>query len=142
MGERKTFLDRALGNYKVAELTLQTMSNDDVCLDICAYHLQQTIELVLKYILELNGIEYPKTHKIEQLIQIAADNDVDLFLTEYIDDHSEMLSSWEAESRYKSSFSVELRKLNKAIKEIGVYLDIVQKNLNSNEESLNTLNLF
>ena len=87
MGERKTFLDRALGNYKVAELTLQTMSNDDVCLDICAYHLQQTIELVLKYILELNGIEYPKTHKIEQLIQIAADNDVDLFLTEYIDDH-------------------------------------------------------
>lgn len=42
MEERKTFLDRALGNYKVAELTLQTMSNDDVCLDICAYHLQQT----------------------------------------------------------------------------------------------------
>ena len=35
MGERKTFLDRALGNYKVAELTLQTMSNDDVFRYLC-----------------------------------------------------------------------------------------------------------
>ncbi|MGN0292536.1 MAG: hypothetical protein ACI4D3_00870 [Lachnospiraceae bacterium] len=34
-----------------------------------------------------------------------------LIITDWIDDHSEMLSEWEAETRYNMDFLVEKRKL-------------------------------
>ncbi|MDD7389797.1 MAG: type II secretion system protein GspK [Lachnospiraceae bacterium] len=45
-------------------------------------------------------------------------------ITDWIDDHSEMLSEWEAESRYNMDFLVEKRKLDRAMKEIREFLTV------------------
>ena len=60
----------------------------------------------------------PNTHKITKLLAMTADNGANLVITDWIDDHSEMLSEWEAETRYNMDFIVEKRKLGRAMEEI------------------------
>lgn len=45
-------------------------------------------------------------------------NGANLTVTDWVDDHSEMLSEWEAETRYNMDFMVEKRKLDRAMDEI------------------------
>lgn len=66
----------------------------------------------------------PKTHDIDQLIRIARQNNVNLHLSEYIDDHSEMFTLWESRTRYVLNYQLELNKVEKAMKAVGEYLKI------------------
>ena len=91
----ETLLDKAVHNYNVAIMIYNSMEGDESYLNYVGYHLQQTLELAMKYLLEENGIIYPKTHDIDQLIRIARQNNVNLYLAEYIDDHGEMFILWE-----------------------------------------------
>ena len=63
----------------------------------------------------------PNTHKITKLLSMITDNGGGLVITDWIDDHSEMLSEWEAETRYNMDFMVERRKLDRAMEEIGLF---------------------
>lgn len=78
--------------------------------------------MAIKYLLEQSGVEYPKTHDIDQLIRLAAEKDVELFLADYIEDHAEMLSQWEAKPRYVIGCSIAQRKIERALEEIDSYL--------------------
>lgn len=49
----------------------------------------------------------PGTHRIAKLLQMVHHNGANLIITEWVDDHAEMLSEWEAESRYNMDFVVE-----------------------------------
>lgn len=114
----RTLFDKAVSNYNTALILKRFMGEDEAQLNAAAYHLQQAIELALKYLLEMDGVEYPKTHDIEQLIRLAAANGVDLRLPEYIEDHAEMFSQWEAKTRYIVGYLVEEKKITKAIRAI------------------------
>lgn len=82
---------------------------------------QQAVEKVLKGALECVGVTVPNTHKITKLLSMITDNGGGLVITDWIDDHSEMLSEWEAETRYNMDFMVERRKLDRAMEEIGLF---------------------
>ena len=58
----------------------------------------------------------PNIHKVSKLVKMVSDNGANLVLTDWIDDHSEMLSEWEAQTRYDMDFLVEKRKLDTAMK--------------------------
>ena len=122
----RTLYDKAVENLGVAKMIHAQMGDDEIYLNSIGYHLQQAVEIAMKYILEQNGIEYPHTHRIEYLISLAEQNEVDLALTEYIDEHSEMLSSWEANTRYITSYNLERRKVEKALTEVSEYLNNVR----------------
>ena len=122
MAEAMTLFDKALSNFNAARILRDFMGDDEEQLNIIAYHLQQSLEFSIKYSLEMNGIEYPKTHSIEQLVRIAEKNSVDLNLGEYIEEHCEMFSSWEEKSRYILGYLVEIKKIDRAIKEVDDYL--------------------
>jgi HEPN domain-containing protein len=77
----------------------------------------------LKYQLEMSGIEYPKTHDIDQLLRIGKENGAELLVTEYIEDHSEMFSLWEARTRYVLNYHLEERKIDAALKGVKELLD-------------------
>ena len=123
MPQARTLYDKAVANFKSAVLIFDNREGDEEQLNACAYHLQQSVEFALKYLLEQNGIEYPKTHDIETLIRIGTRRNAYLYLTAYIEDHAEMFSQWEAKSRYIIGYLVEERKIAKAIPEIGSYLE-------------------
>ena len=62
---------------------------------------------------------------------MISDHGANIALTSWIDDHSEMLSEWEAETRYNMDFIVEKRKLDRAMEEIEIFfrLNGIQKEL-------------
>ena len=105
-------------DYETAEMLWKTSWEDEMILNNAAYHLQQAVEKVLKGALECVGVTVPNTHKITKLVSMVINNGANLVITEWIDDHSEMLSEWEVESRYNMDFLVERRKLDRAMEEI------------------------
>ena len=114
----ETLFDKAKQNLKVAESIYSTIAiNDEAYLNYVGYHIQQALELSIKYMLEMNGVNYPKTHDIDQLIRLANINNVELYLNEYIDDHSEMFSLWEARTRYILNYRLEKRKIERYIRQ-------------------------
>ena len=121
---------------KVAESIYSTIAiNDEAYLNYVGYHIQQALELSIKYVLEMNGVNYPKTHDIDQLIRLANINNVDLYLNEYIDDHSEMFSLWEARTRYILNYRLEKRKIERSLMETKSYLDVIDKTMNRHMEN-------
>lgn len=130
MRKYETLLDKAKQSFTVAQIIYKTMAaTDDAYLNYVGYHLQQSVELAIKFVLEMNGIEYPKTYDITQLIQFAEKKDINLFLSEYIDEHSEMLSTWEDKTRYMLNYRLESRKIDKAIDAISNYFNTLEKEL-------------
>ena len=97
-------------DYETAAMIWRTPYNDEMILNNAAYHLQQAVEKVLKGALECVGITVPNTHKISKLVKMISDHGANLILTDWIDDHSEMLGEWEAQTRYDMDFLVEKRK--------------------------------
>lgn len=122
-----TLLTRARHQFELASGIYQYLVNDELYFNDVAYHLQQAVEMAMKYSLEMNGVEYPKTHDIDQLISIANRNNVTIPLTDYIDDHAGTLSVWEARTRYVMDLRVEKRKIEKALPEIDKYLSECEK---------------
>ena len=111
-------------DYETAAMIWRTPYNDERILSKAAYHLQQAVEQVLTGALECVGIPVPNTHKISKLVKMISDHGANLILTDWIDDHSEMLGEWEAQTRYDMDFLVEKRKLDAAMNEIRIFLDV------------------
>lgn len=123
MPETKNLFDKALTNFDCAKLIRNTIENEnEEMINLVAYHLQQSVELSLKYTLEMNGVSYPNVHRIEDLIRLAKNNNINLHINEYIKEHDALLSSWEANTRYIIGYLVELEKIDKAIEELEKYL--------------------
>lgn len=122
MSETKNLLDKALTNFDCAKIIRKSIFNEDEeMINLVGYHLQQSIELSIKHTLEMNGVEYPSTHRIEDLIRIAKINNVNLHINDYIKEHDALLSSWEANTRYIVGYLIELEKIDRAIIELESY---------------------
>ena len=95
---------------------------------ILAKNIYESVELTLKYILFMNGIDFPKVHSINQLINVFEKNDMLDLIPEYIDDNSDMITNWESQTRYILDYQIARRKIVKAFPEI--------ENLISNVEEM------
>lgn len=123
MNKTNNLLDKALTNYDAAKIIRNSIKDEnEEMINLVGYHLQQSIELSIKYTLEMNGVEYPSTHRIEDLIKIAKTNKINLYLNEYIKEHDALLTSWESNTRYIIGYLIELEKIDKALPEIEKYL--------------------
>ncbi len=52
--KNQTLLDKAMQNLYCAKALFQSLGNDEVYLNYVGYHLQQAVEMSIKYNLELN----------------------------------------------------------------------------------------
>ena len=61
------------------------------------FHLQQSVEKLIKSLLSHQGIKYPRTHDIEKLIEICYSNHIPLpeYIIKFID-----LTDYASEGRY------------------------------------------
>ena len=123
MNKTNNLLDKALTNYDAAKIIRNSIKDEnEEMINLVGYHLQQSIELSIKYTLEMNGVEYLSSHRIEDLIKIAKTNKINLYLNEYIKEHDALLTSWESNTRYIIGYLIELEKIDKAFPEIEKYL--------------------
>jgi HEPN domain-containing protein len=123
----ETLLTRAKDNLRAAKTLFQAGSGDDDFCNIVGYHLQQATELFIKYQLEQSGVHYPKVHEIETLLRIARENNTEIIMTDYVVDHAETVSAWEAKTRYVLSYLVERRTIEKMLPEIEKSIELYQE---------------
>lgn len=112
----------AYRDYQAAAALYRISEPDEMYFNIVAYHLQQCVEKVVKGALECVGVTVPNTHRITKLLQMVMHNGANITVSDWLDDHSEMLSEWEAESRYNMDFVVEKRKIDCAMSQIALFL--------------------
>ena len=90
--------------------------------NIAAYHLQQAAEKILKYQIyqAASTVDHHRmyTHDISRLIDYARNQKLDLIIPEYIWDHANSITDWEAGSRYDIGFTIRIDVLKKCYEAI------------------------
>ena len=90
--------------------------------NIAAYHLQQASEKIIKYqiykVLSDTDNRKMYTHDLSKLREYADSEGIPLIVPEYIDDHLNSITDWEAGSRYDIGFSIRIDTLKKCAEAI------------------------
>ena len=81
------------------------MDIDDAYVDECCYNLQQAIEMGLKAVVELNGLDIAENHDLRANLNVLNKNGIKLEMEKDIRSMASTLYSWETEARYKDSFT-------------------------------------
>jgi len=103
----RTLLDMAAENLKAKDAILEKYPDDDGMLNYAGYHLQQAIELMLKHVLEMHGIKYPRTHDIGDLVDLLPDPYTEI--AEDIGDNARDITHLESNTRYRKDYFVSSR---------------------------------
>lgn len=123
MEKEITLLDKAKANYKVAKILLNN-AHDDCMLCLVGFHLQQAVEIAIGYQLKINeAFDIPFWERdLDQIIRIARERNIDIYMTDYIYEHSEMFAAWKDKAS-ATGYSIERRKIEKAMPEVERYLE-------------------
>lgn len=94
-------------DLRAAELMLA--EPDDFAPRIAAYHVQQCIEKCIKQALRLYGVNYTKTHRILDLIDMLPDGQrvFSAEVLERLEISGNRIADWEAKTRYASGYLVK-----------------------------------
>jgi HEPN domain-containing protein len=105
---------KARTDLKVAKNILEDFENGDneLDLEVIMFHLQQSVEKLLKALLAYNRLHFTKTHSIEYLLDAVYENNIEL-----IDNANELipLTEFAVEGRY-SIINDDLYDVDKYIK--------------------------
>jgi len=115
MRKKVTLLDRAKADLATAELMLKS-TNDDVFIDVAAYHAQQCIEKAIKFLIGLEGKTYIADHRLSVIIEDLSDEEV----IKLVDNIEISIDSWATTARYKSTIAA-------SAKEVTAILDVCKK---------------
>ena len=96
--KKRNLLQRAGYDFRCALLGLQHYSGDEFELDIVAYHVQQTIEKLMKWELEKVGARFSFTHEVHILYQEMLD--AGLCPGEWIINHYAVINDYATKTRY------------------------------------------
>lgn len=107
-------LSRAKVCYANAEFDYRKMMEDDCFVDGCCYNLQQSIEMSLKFLVELAGEAYAENHDIRANLNKLRFLNVVVPGEEKLRAMASTLYSWETESRYKESFVASIADIEEA----------------------------
>lgn len=121
-------LSRAKVKLENAENSYKKMDIDDAYVDECCYNLQQAIEMGLKAVVELNGLDIAENHDLRTNLNVLNKNGIKLEMEKDIRSMASTLYSWETEARYKDSFTAVVDDIEDARK--------IAKNLISYASSL------
>ena len=119
MGEISLF-DRAVGDYKLGKLALENSHIDDTFIDQAGYHLQQSIEKLLKFQISLKGEKFLHTYDIAVLIDLIDE------VPQWVIDSSETISKYGVKTRYSSMRIASEKILQRMYNNLGEYLEQVR----------------
>ena len=98
--------------------------------NVAAYHLQQAAEKLLKYqiykLLDKTDNSKMYTHDLSRLMDYADSQKLDLVVPDYIRKHANMITDWEAGSRYDTGFVVRIDTIKTCYKVIVYWEKIVR----------------
>jgi len=107
-------LARAKVKHINAEDNYLKMGQDDTYLDEVCFGLHQSIELCLKYLVEMNGENYVESHDILSQINKLKELNAYIPMEEELITISSLLTIWETEPRYNDNFTASLGDIDTA----------------------------
>lgn len=114
----------AYTEFELAREIYRIPRNDEAFLNGIAYHLQQSVEKLLKAFLECKGVTVPNTHDIYKLVRMSRDNGSNVIMTSWLEDRADTLTRWEMDTRYNMDYTVESEKVREGIQEIRHFFDV------------------
>lgn len=97
-------------DVELSDLILGT-TNDELKQNAAAYHTEQAVEKMIKYLLIQKRGYGNHTHDIGQLVNDAKDEGI--ALPDWVDDNSYEISKWSTTIRYNSNFKTNRNKISK-----------------------------
>lgn len=95
-----------------AQADYSKIDTNDCYLDSCCFHLQQSIEYLLKGIVEINGLQYAENHDIRANLNILNRANIIMPCEKELRLMASTLYTWETESRYKDSFIAAVKDID------------------------------
>lgn len=99
-------LNRASTKIDIAHAAWSKRDVDDAYVDATCFNIQQSMEMTLKYLIELSGNSYPRSHRIESIISVLDNIGVSASQIDAIRNKAAMYSVWESDSMYSDDFAV------------------------------------
>ncbi len=99
-----TMLDIAKVDLQSAKILFR--ESDDGQLRNAAYHAQQAVEKVIKYLYECHGVRYPFGHDISTLLSTLPQEQT-CFSQDILDElliHADTYTAWEQKTRYPNDY--------------------------------------
>lgn len=112
--KNETLLDKACSNFNLAKDILSKLAHDEYYLNFIAYHLQQSTEVALKRVHEVNGVKFEKTRNIGDLLSILSKMEPPI-LFPYLKRWKDTVTLWESQTRYVKNFMLELEDIEEYI---------------------------
>lgn len=106
----ETLLDRAYRNIKAAKANYNLKNDDEFFLNLTGYLLQQALEFAIKHVLEVNGVSYPYTHKIDILLDLLPGDKYDV--PSNIRMSHGTITSWESQTRYIKDYFLAKKEID------------------------------
>lgn len=106
-------------------LVREVLHSDAVAPEILLFHLQQAVEKLIKGLLTFHGIQFPQTHDLEDLIELAEDNRVEL--PPLMEDLSE-LTPYAVEARY-AILHDDLHDISELLNKVEQFRDFAEKEM-------------
>ena len=104
-----TLFDRAKADLESAQVMLSISQRDELFLDIAAYHVQQGIEKLVKYMLIEDGVRPLQTHDIDILIEQM--EKAEIIVPPWVSENADILNSYATKTRYGTNLIATKRKI-------------------------------
>jgi len=102
-------------------LVHEVIGNNNVAPEIMLFHIQQCVEKLLKALFTYNSVRFPKTHDLDELIELALEHEI--ALPPFMDRLSE-LSPYAVEGRY-AMLHDDLHEISDMLSQAEIFLDYV-----------------
>jgi len=130
MKKKISLLDRAKADLITAETMLKN-TNDDVFIDIAAYHAQQCIEKAVKYLIGLEGKTYVADHRLSVILEDLSDEEVN----EIVDKIEISIDSWATTARYKSTIAASAKEVTAILGVCKKMIEVVESRIPDSKAS-------
>lgn len=114
-------------NLDMASYAWRNVSVDDIYITQTCYHLQQTLECALKYLLTLNEVLYPRTHDIRVLLDLCHGLELSPTIPQCFEDKASTYTNWEASSRYNDEFMATKTDIEEVFKILPDFVNSIDK---------------
>lgn len=110
----KGLLKIAIRDFKDYSLKKKHYDNDELMLNAMAYNLSQCLEKLLKFKLLENGVKYPRSHSISELLNVFEENKIEY--DEDIDLIEPAIREWAVQTRYNIEIVATIKLLERVEK--------------------------
>ena len=121
--KKVTLLDRAKADLKAAKFILTHVSNDEILIDVCAYHCQQCVEKIVKYMITMQGDVYATDHRLSVYLYDLNDGEIKTLIEGINID----IDAWATFARYRNAILASRREVDEIIELCDKLVSIAEK---------------